>query len=293
MQFCAERRVTTAMSRCWRELYDQDFLGLPPVLATPTSDWETARQWRLVRRRRTVRTVHSAAQINQPFSMVVSSRCPGYYRLSPGETAPQGRGCCPLCRQESQDIPCSNQTVIKEDLTSISSQDNELKILRWDRSVQDLSYWYCASSQPQPRKRGRPRIKRNQPPKTRQMSEVTKRKISENNKKFSICKICHKQCRGFRGLVDHMHRDHEDYKPWKCHICDVRTAFVKTLYRHLKQEHGASGSPCPVCGKMFTRAQSMLHHVNKVITELGLSRNNINQSWAVLFKMFPFKWATM
>ena len=100
------------------------------------------------------------------------------------------------------------------------------------------------------------------------MSEVTKRKISENNKKFSICKICKKQCRGFRGLVDHMHRDHEDYKPWKCHVCDVRTAFVKTLYRHLKQVHGANGSPCPVCGKIFTRAQSMLHHVNKVRQEV-------------------------
>ena len=59
-----------------------------------------------------------------------------------------------------------------------------------------------------------------------------------------------------------MHRDHEDYKPWVCHLCGVRTAFVKTLYRHLKQEHGTSGCPCHVCGKTFTRAQSMLLHVN-------------------------------
>ena len=61
--------------------------------------------------------------------MVVSARCPGYYRLSPGETLHQGRGCCPLCRQEIQDIQCSNQ-VIKEDLSTINSQDNEMKILR-------------------------------------------------------------------------------------------------------------------------------------------------------------------
>ncbi len=39
----------------------------------------------------------------------------------------------------------------------------------------------------------------------------------------------------FSGLVDHMHRYHADHKPWACFLCPVRTAFVKTLYRHLKQ----------------------------------------------------------
>ena len=102
-------------------------------------------------------------------------------------------------------------------------------------------------------------------PRTRQMSDTTRNKIAESIKTFSICKLCSKQCRGFRGLVDHMHRDHENYKPWKCHVCPERTAFVKTLYRHLKNEHGLSGGPCSVCGKIFRRAQSMLHHVNKVI----------------------------
>ena len=61
--------------------------------------------------------------------MLVSARCPGYYRLSPGETIHQGRGCCPLCSQELQDIQSTNQ-VIKEDLISISSQDQGMKILR-------------------------------------------------------------------------------------------------------------------------------------------------------------------
>ena len=96
------------------------------------------------------------------------------------------------------------------------------------------------------------------------MSDLTKQKISENSKKFSICKLCSKQCRGFRGLVDHMHQDHRDHRPWKCHLCDERTAFVKTLYRHLRQCHNVFGSPCQVCGKFYSRAQSMLHHVNKV-----------------------------
>ena len=96
------------------------------------------------------------------------------------------------------------------------------------------------------------------------MSEVTKKKISENNKIFSKCKICKKQCRGFRGLVDHMNRDHSDYKPWRCHLCDERTAFVKTLYRHLKTEHGLRAAPCPVCFKVYTRSQSMRVHVNTV-----------------------------
>ena len=78
------------------------------------------------------------------------------------------------------------------------------------------------------------------------LSDKTKRKIAENNRKFSICKLCRgdltsffflicaissKQCRGFRGLVDHMHRDHSDYKPWQCSHCSTKTAFVKTLYR--------------------------------------------------------------
>ena len=32
----------------------------------------------------------------------------------------------------------------------------------------------------------------------------------------------------------------------------------------LRQEHGTRTSYCPVCWKMFTRAQSMLRHFNKV-----------------------------
>ena len=89
------------------------------------------------------------------------------------------------------------------------------------------------------RKRGRPRkiIPLDKLNKKRTLSDYTKRKIAENNKKFSICKLCKKQCKGFRGLVDHMHRDHSDYKPWQCSFCDTKTAFVKTLYRHLKQVH--------------------------------------------------------
>ena len=92
---------------------------------------------------------------------------------------------------------------------------------------------------PVKRKRGRPRkvIPLDQLKKKRTLSDHTKMKIAENNKKFSICKLCQKQCKGFRGLVDHMHKDHSDYKPWQCSYCSVKTAFVKTLYRHLKQVH--------------------------------------------------------
>ena len=49
--------------------------------------------------------------------------------------------------------------------------------------------------------------------------------------------FCSKQCRGFRGLVDHMHRDHSDYKPWQCSHCPTKTAFVKTLYRYIRPKH--------------------------------------------------------
>ena len=125
------------------------------------------------------------------------------------------------------------------------------------------------------RKRGRPKTKvRNSP--TKQLTSSTKKKISDSSRRFSICKLCSKQCRGFRGLVDHMHRDHQDYKPWRCHLCRERTTFVKTLYRHLKQEHGTKESPCPVCGKRFRRAQSMLLHANKVRTlnQLQTSQSN-------------------
>ena len=80
-----------------------------------------------------------------------------------------------------------------------------------------------------------------------------------------------------------MHRDHEDYKPWRCHICYERTAFVKTLYRHLKKEHGMSGAPCPVCGKMFSRAQSMLHHVNKVRRELQVVNDISTNLYYLMF----------
>ena len=60
-----------------------------------------------------------------------------------------------------------------------------------------------------------------------------------------------------------MHRDHSDYKPWQCGFCDTKTAFVKTLYRHLKQEHSVNECPCPKCGKTYSRAQSMLFHMSK------------------------------
>ena len=106
------------------------------------------------------------------------------------------------------------------------------------------------------------------------MSEFTKKKISENNKIFSICKICKKQCRGFRGLVDHMHKDHKDYKPWRCHLCDERTAFVKTLYRHLKTEHDVDRAPCPACSKVYTRSQSMRSHVNTIHQDFLNRRDN-------------------
>ena len=96
------------------------------------------------------------------------------------------------------------------------------------------------------------------------MTEVTKKKISENNKIFSLCNICKKQCQGFRGLVDHMHKDHTDYKPWRCHLCDERTAFVKTLYRHLKTKHDVDRVLCPACSKAYTRAQSLRVHMKAV-----------------------------
>ena len=118
---------------------------------------------------------------------------------------------------------------------------------------------------PVKRKRGRPRkiIPLDKLKNKRKLSDMTKQKIAENNKKFSICKLCSKQCRGFRGLVDHMHRDHSDYKPWECGFCETKTAFVKTLYRHLKQEHSVNECPCPKCGKTYSRAQSMLFHMSK------------------------------
>ena len=122
------------------------------------------------------------------------------------------------------------------------------------------------------RKRGRPKTK-NHLLQKRPMTEVTKKKISENNKIFSLCKICKKQCHGFRGMVDHMHKDHTDYKPWRCHLCDERTAFVKTLYRHLKTKHDVDRAPCPACSKVYTRSQSMRVHVNTIHQDF-LNRDN-------------------
>ena len=88
------------------------------------------------------------------------------------------------------------------------------------------------------RKRGRPKkILPFTIEKKKTLSDNTKKKIAENSKKFSICKLCKKQCKGFRGLVDHMHNDHSDYKPWQCNYCEVKTSFAKTLYKHLKQVH--------------------------------------------------------
>ena len=124
------------------------------------------------------------------------------------------------------------------------------------------------TSLPLKRKRGRPTTKVKKPL-TKQLTNSTKKKISDSSRKFSLCKLCSKQCRGFRGLVDHMHRDHQDYKPWSCHLCNEKTTFVKTLYRHLKQEHASPGTNCPVCGKFYSRAQSMLQHFKQVAKSEG------------------------
>jgi len=191
-----------------------------------------------------LREENGSVQFTQPFPMVVSAECEVYYTLHPGESYAvlQGRGRCRHCRR---DLAADMIENIPEPVA------REKQALEADK----------------------------QPKKTRKMSDLTKQKISENNRKFSVCKLCNKQCRGFRGLVDHMHRDHEDYKPWRCHMCYVRTAFVKTLYRHLRQEHGASGCPCPVCGKVYTRAQSMLLHVKKCKTSLPLEEKPLESSY--------------
>ena len=70
------------------------------------------------------------------------------------------------------------------------------------------------------------------------------------------CSLCHKYSMLLMlGLVDHMHKDHAEYQPWACSLCPVKTAFVKTLYRHLKQAltsgpfismHLLGGSDCAV-----------------------------------------------
>lgn len=196
----------------------------------------------------TLRSSNSVLEVTTPFNMLKSTGCKGYYRVESNiendENILQGKGLCSVCKSElasSQSYLKISKTLPEEDVSF-----NCEKLLVSER-----------------KKPGRPKTKVSISTKKRKMSDETKEKISANNKIFSICKICHLQCRGFRGLVDHMHRAHPDFKPWKCGHCDERTAFVKTLYRHLKQAHNASASACPICGKIYTRAQSMLHHVNK------------------------------
>ena len=172
-----------------------------------------------------------AIQVEQPFSMTISPKCLSYYVISVDEEVSQGRGRCLECKNENPRKPFSVQAKpswIDETgrmSNGSSNTDEDMKILNNDTPVK--------------RKRGRPRkiLPLDQLKKKRTLSDYTKKKIAENNKKFSICKLCKKQCKGFRGLVDHMHKDHSDYKPWQCSYCDVKTAFVKTLYRHLKQQH--------------------------------------------------------
>jgi len=197
-----------------------------------------------------LREEQGAVRVEQPFQMTVSRGCIGYYRPGGQEEIAQGRGRCPQCSVLPS--PLEKQRIIER-----RTNDEDIKIL--------------SGLGPKPsvaeggkKKRGRPRkVPEDLQKLKKTLSDKTKKKIAENNRKFSICKLCSKQCRGFRGLVDHMHRDHSDYKPWQCSHCTTKTAFVKTLYRHLKQRHGISECPCPRCGKTYSRAQSMLFHVNK------------------------------
>jgi len=213
-----------------------------------------------------LRVDSGAVLVEQPFSMTVSQNCLGYYTIGEDGEVAQGRGRCKECEsgkvQESPKKPATNPTSTWQEETSNRSSDSntdeDMKIIPTPMEEQ-------VPAVPVKRKRGRPRkiIPLDKLKNKRKLSDMTKQKIAENNKKFSICKLCSKQCRGFRGLVDHMHRDHSDYKPWQCGFCDTKTAFVKTLYRHLKQEHGVNECPCPKCGKTYSRAQSMLFHMSK------------------------------
>lgn len=96
-QCCSERRVSTALLRDWTVSYDPDSAGLVSVSGTQLSR-EAEQQWRWDWSWLALSS--SCLQISQPFSMVVSSRCLGYYSLAPGETLQQGRGRCPHCSSE-------------------------------------------------------------------------------------------------------------------------------------------------------------------------------------------------
>ena len=73
-----------------------------------------------------------AVQVEAPFSMTLSPRCPGYYTLGQGEEVSQGRGRCGQCREEVQPgkhLQDNNKAWLEDSgKTSGSQTDEDMKV---------------------------------------------------------------------------------------------------------------------------------------------------------------------
>ena len=83
-----------------------------------------------------LRTETGAVQVEAPFSMTLSPRCPGYYTLPQGEEVAQGRGRCGQCREEVapvKHLEDNNNTWLEDPgRTSGSQTDEDMKVgLDW------------------------------------------------------------------------------------------------------------------------------------------------------------------
>uniref|UniRef100_A0A1B0D0Y5 Uncharacterized protein n=1 Tax=Phlebotomus papatasi TaxID=29031 RepID=A0A1B0D0Y5_PHLPP len=82
----------------------------------------------------------------------------------------------------------------------------------------------------------------------------------EGIKKF-VCPICGKNKVSASELRIHVNT-HTKEKMWACDYCSYKSAFKKTLGRHVKLlHHGVRDFHCPHCDKSFGRADTLKNHV--------------------------------
>ena len=94
-------------------------------------------------------------------------------------------------------------------------------------------------------------------------SLVSKRLKLGRPKRIHQCKLCLKTFISAYLLVDHIKRDHEGRKDYKCHICSKEFGWRDVLKKHIKRHEKIKDFVCETCGKAYIFKHELSEHVKK------------------------------
>ena len=92
---------------------------------------------------------------------------------------------------------------------------------------------------------------------------VSKRLKLGRPKRIHQCKLCLKTFISAYLLVDHIKRDHEGRKDYKCHICSKEFGWRDVLKKHIKRHEKIKDFVCETCGKAYIFKHELSEHVKK------------------------------